>query len=91
MPDQRHVPIRTCVICGQKSPERELLRIVRLEDGSAVIDDLRRLNGRGCYACSRDGRFDLAELKGKIKRALKLESDVPVDLLQQLATRLDSQ
>ena len=88
---QRHVPIRTCVACGRKSPKSCLMRIVRLENGTVAIDDEGRMNGRGCYLCFSDEKIDLSKLKSKIKRALKLESDVTNEFLQQLAGRLTSQ
>ena len=89
MPDRRRVPIRTCLICGRKSPKRDLLRIVRRPNRSVEIDALHRLEGRGCYLCPGEGKSKLIELEGKIKRALKLETDVPTDFLHQLAKRLD--
>jgi predicted RNA-binding protein YlxR (DUF448 family) len=90
MPRRRHIPIRTCVLSGQKSPKSRMLRIVRLEDGSIAIDEGQRIDGRGCYVCIGNGKLDLTELKGKIKRALRLESNVPAEFIQHLSTRLSS-
>ena len=89
MPNERHVPIRTCILCGEKLPKSELLRIVRHDDGSVVIDDRVRLKGRGCYVCLKDTEIDLNEIRGKIKRALKFEANVSDEFLELLKAQLD--
>jgi hypothetical protein len=49
---KRHIPVRTCVICGNKASKRELTRIVATADGAVQIDTTSRLPGRGAYFCS---------------------------------------
>jgi len=51
----RHVPQRTCVVCRQVKPKRELTRLVRVSSGSVEIDMSGRTPGRGAYLC-RDPR-----------------------------------
>ncbi|NOZ56591.1 MAG: YlxR family protein [Calditrichaeota bacterium] len=46
-----HVPLRTCVGCRSVRPKGELLRLVRLPDGSFEIDPAQRKPGRGAYVC----------------------------------------
>ena len=90
MPRERHVPIRMCLICGERRPKSQLLRIVRTPDGSAEIDEGERINGRGCYICPDSEKFDAEKISGKIKRALKLADDIPAELVASLETRLKS-
>ena len=90
MPHVRHVPIRTCVLCGDKNPKEDMLRIVRTTDGSVALDERGRLAGRGCYVCLDATKFDAQRIKGKIKRVLKLGSEVPADFVEQLAGRVNS-
>ena len=35
---QKKIPMRSCVVTGEKLPKRELLRIVRTTDGTVVCD-----------------------------------------------------
>ncbi len=35
---QKHIPLRTCIACRTTKPKRELLRIVRLQDGHVELD-----------------------------------------------------
>ena len=45
----KKIPLRTCVVTKEKSPKRELIRVVRTPDGEVVIDETGKLNGRGTY------------------------------------------
>jgi predicted RNA-binding protein YlxR (DUF448 family) len=42
-------PIRTCVGCGQRSPQTELIRFVAGVEGTLELDGGRRAGGRGAY------------------------------------------
>ena len=46
---QKKIPMRGCVVTGEKLPKRELLRIVRTTDGTVVCDLSGKINGRGAY------------------------------------------
>lgn len=51
MPRQdRQGPERTCVACGKRSPQAELLRLA-LNGAEVEPDPGRRLAGRGAYIC----------------------------------------
>ena len=45
----RKIPIRTCIVTGEKLPKMELLRIVKTPDGEIVVDMTGKINGRGAY------------------------------------------
>ena len=40
---------RTCVGCGEESPKRTLLRVVRSPEGEVRYDPTGKANGRGAY------------------------------------------
>ncbi|HNX45787.1 MAG TPA: YlxR family protein [Anaerolineaceae bacterium] len=65
----RHVPQRTCVGCRQVLPKRNLIRIVRVEDG-ARMDPTGKLAGRGAYLHDLRSCWDKA-LKGPLANALR--------------------
>ena len=48
---QRHVPLRSCVVCGQKIAKQELIRIVRTPAGRVEVDPTGKGAGRGAYLC----------------------------------------
>ena len=42
-------PIRTCVGCGERAPQRTLVRVTAAADGLALDPAGRRAPGRGAY------------------------------------------
>jgi hypothetical protein len=67
----KHVPERTCVVCRQKQPKRELLRIVRTPEGEVALDATGRANGRGGYVCADGCHIDDRMLGPKLQHALQ--------------------
>ena len=45
----RKIPMRSCVVTGEKLPKQELLRIVRTTENNVVCDPTGKINGRGAY------------------------------------------
>jgi predicted RNA-binding protein YlxR (DUF448 family) len=80
----RHVPLRTCVVCKEKKPKRELLRIVRTPEGEVVVDSTGRANGRGGYVCGGVGHWGDPGLRAKLGYALTVRlDDTDVERLSQ--------
>ena len=48
---KKHIPQRTCVACHKVSAKRELIRLVRISDGSVEVDTSGKKAGRGAYIC----------------------------------------
>ena len=58
-------PTRTCIACRTRSPQNELIRLVRV--GDEVVDaTFPRLDGRGAYLHAQC--FDLAAKRQAIRR-----------------------
>lgn len=64
------MPMRTCVVCRQNLPKRDLLRVVRPPDGAVTLDPTGKLAGRGAYLCRRRACWDEALKKKSLDRAL---------------------
>ncbi|MDO5562308.1 MAG: YlxR family protein [Synergistaceae bacterium] len=62
---------RTCVGCGEESPKRALLRVVRRPDGTVGYDPTGRASGRGAYVCSCRECIEKARKRNALARALK--------------------
>ena len=68
----KHVPIRTCLGCGQKSLKGELIRIV-MADGALRVDEAGRLPGRGAYLCPDTACISsLLKKQGKLSYSLRV-------------------
>lgn len=78
----KKIPMRTCVVTKEKLEKKDLVRIVRTNDGKVVIDLTGKLNGRGAYI-KRD--IDTVN-KAKKSKALdrNLEIEIPIDIYEEL-------
>lgn len=47
----KKVPKRTCIGCKEKKEKKELIRIVKSNEGSISVDRTGKQNGRGAYIC----------------------------------------
>ncbi len=72
---KKHVPIRTCVVCGTSRPKRELIRIVRTPEGKVELDLTGKKPGRGAYLCPRVECWDLRVAIPRLQRSLRATLD----------------
>jgi predicted RNA-binding protein YlxR (DUF448 family) len=70
-------PVRSCVGCGRKAPQSELLRFVA-KDGRLVA--ARNEPGRGAYTCRRLSCFERALARRAFNRTLKRNVRVEPEL-----------
>ena len=82
-PRQKHVPLRTCIVCRQVRGKRELVRVVRTPDGYIRLDMTGKMGGRGAYLCRARACWDPA-LRGN-RLAVALKAPVAGDDLEALA------
>ncbi len=86
----RHIPQRTCVGCRQVLAKRELVRLVRTEQGIKV-DPTGKMNGRGAYLHLQKECWEAA-LKGSLAHALKSElTEIDHLMLKEYMTRIPEQ
>jgi uncharacterized protein len=72
-------PERTCVGCGRKAPQQELVRFAA-PAGMLELDAGRRLPGRGAYTCRRPSCFERAASRRAFARTLRRTVTIPIDL-----------
>ena len=78
----KKIPMRTCVITGEKLPKKELIRVVRTPEGNVIVDESGKANGRGAYLKKDIETFEKAK-KSKILNK-KLEVEVPDSIYDEL-------
>ena len=83
----RKVPMRMCVGCREMKPKRELLRIVRSQQGEVRWDPAGKAPGRGAYVCPSRACFAKAQKARQLERALEHPVDPQVfeQLLEEIA------
>ena len=83
----KKTPLRKCVGCGRMKEKKELLRVLKTQDGSVILDLTGRANGRGAYLCKdRD-----CLMKAVRTRSLQKSLSVPVeeDVLRRLEKEME--
>ena len=78
----RKIPMRTCVVTKEQCAKKELIRVVRNNEGVVSVDTTGKAPGRGAYL-----RLDKEViLKAKKTKALdnKLEVTVPDEIYEEL-------
>ncbi len=78
----RKIPLRKCVRCGEMKPKKELVRVLRTEEGEFVLDTTGKKNGRGAYICnSRECFAKAVKCKG-LERSFK--QAIPTEVYERL-------
>jgi len=47
----RKVPMRRCVGCQEMKSKKEMIRVIRTQEGEFSLDATGKKNGRGAYIC----------------------------------------
>ena len=82
----KKIPMRSCVITGEKLPKKELIRVVRTPEGAVIVDETGKVNGKGAYLKKDLETFEKAQ-KSKILNR-KLEVDVPDSVYEELKNKV---
>ena len=82
----KKVPMRSCVVTGEKLEKHELIRVVRDKEGNVFIDESGKANGRGAYL-----KKDIDVIKKAKKNKIldrKLEVVVPDSIYEELVNMI---
>jgi len=71
MAPAKHTPQRTCVVCREQYPKRELTRLVLNVDKCVMLDPSGKQAGRGAYLCSKPQCWQRAAETDVIAAALR--------------------
>ena len=82
----KKIPMRTCVMCKNKTDKRQLLRIVRTPEGMIEFDPTGKKNGRGAYLCKQDASIN--NIRNVKKIAATLEISPNPEQLEQVVTEI---
>lgn len=81
----KKIPMRQCVGCGEMKSKKDMMRVLRTEDGSVVLDMTGRKNGRGAYLCmNRECLFKARKNKG-------LECSFKMNIPQEVYENLEKE
>ena len=79
---QKKIPLRTCVVTKEKLEKKDLLRVVKDNEGNVFVDETGKANGRGAYI-----KKDISVLEqAKKSKALDrhLETTISEDVYEEI-------
>ena len=85
----KKIPMRSCVITGEKLPKKDLIRVVRTPEGTVIVDETGKVNGKGAYLKKDIETFEKAQ-KSKILNR-KLEVDIPDSIYEELKNKVGAE
>ena len=78
----KKIPMRQCVGCGEMKSKKDMMRVLRTDEGSVVLDITGRKNGRGAYLCvNRECLLKARKNKG-LERSFKM--NIPQEIYENL-------
>ncbi len=83
----KKIPMRTCVITREKLEKKDLIRVVRTPEGSVVIDETGKMNGRGAYL-KKDIEVIIKAQKSKVLERV-LETSINDELYDNLRNNVE--
>ena len=85
---EKRVPLRKCLGCGEMIGKKGAVRIVRSKEGEISLDDTGKKAGRGAYICRDAECFSQVRKARKLDRSLKCA--VPEDIYDIIEKELSS-
>ena len=82
----KKIPMRSCVVTKEKLPKQELLRVVRTPEGTIIVDDTLKANGRGFYLKKDLEVIKKAETSKVLDR--HLETKIPLEIYDILKEKI---
>ena len=82
----KKIPMRSCVVTGEKLEKKELIRIVRDNNNHVFIDTTGKANGRGAYL-----KKDIEVIKKAKKNKIldrRLEAEIPDSVYEELESMI---
>lgn len=78
----KKIPLRKCVATLEQLPKKELVRIVKNNQGEVFIDLTGKQNGRGAYLKKDKAAIELAKKKNSLGKALEIA--IPDSIYEEL-------
>ncbi len=82
----RKIPLRKCMGCGEMKSKRELVRVVKNKEGAISLDLTGKKAGRGAYVCPQLSCLQKARKSRGFERALSCK--IPEEVYDQMEQEL---
>lgn len=84
---EKKVPLRRCAGCNEQKTKKEFVRVVRTPEGTIVLDETGKQNGRGVYLCPKKSCLQKARKAKRLER--NLEVSIPEEIWAELEEKME--
>ena len=85
----KKIPVRQCVGCGEMKNKKEMMRVLRTQEGETVLDKTGKKNGRGAYLCISKECLQKARKNKGLERSFKMS--IPNEVYDSLEKEFDEE
>lgn len=82
MVNNKKIPMRLCIGCGEMKNKREMMRILKTPEEEFVLDATGKKNGRGAYLCKSEACLSKAIKTKGLERSFKMS--IPKEVYAKL-------
>ncbi len=79
--------MRQCVGCHEMKSKKEMIRVIRMNNGEFLLDATGKKNGRGAYICPNDECLKKAVKNKGLERSFK--QAIPQEVYEALAKEME--
>ena len=87
MAANRKVPMRRCVGCQEMKSKKEMIRVIRTQEGEFSLDATGKKNGRGAYICPSAECLRKAVRNKGLERSFK--QPIPAQVYEALEKEME--
>lgn len=80
--------MRKCVGCQEMKGKKEMIRVIRTEEGEFLLDATGKKNGRGAYVCKARACLEKAVKNKGLERSFK--QSIPREVYEKLEKEIES-
>jgi len=80
--------MRKCVGCQEMKGKKEMIRVIRTEEGEFLLDTTGKKNGRGAYVCKARACLEKAVKNKGLERSFK--QSIPREVYEKLEKEMES-
>lgn len=80
--------MRKCVGCQEMKGKKEMIRVIRTEEGDLLLDATGKKNGRGAYVCKARACLEKAVKNKGLERSFK--QSIPREVYEKLEKEMES-
>lgn len=84
----KKIPLRQCIGCGEMKSKRDMIRVIRTQEGEILLDATGRKNGRGAYLCPSEECLKKAVKNKGLERSFKMA--IPKEVYENLEKEMET-